>query len=77
VHASEIGKVAAYVLPLGVDTFAIAAAVGAAGLRPEARRRVAALFVAFEAGMPLAGLALELQWHMRSAMSPITSQPQS
>jgi putative Mn2+ efflux pump MntP len=55
---SEIGKLAANVLPLGVDTFAIAAAVGAAGLKPEARRRITALFVAFEAGMPLVGLAL-------------------
>jgi putative Mn2+ efflux pump MntP len=58
VNASEIGKLAAFVLPLGVDTFAIAAAVGAAGLKPEARRRITALFVAFEAGMPLIGLAL-------------------
>jgi putative Mn2+ efflux pump MntP len=41
-----------------VDTFAVAAAVGAAGLEPGARRRVTALFVAFEAGMPLVGLAL-------------------
>jgi putative Mn2+ efflux pump MntP len=56
--ASELGKLAAYVLPLGVDTFAIAAAVGAAGLKPAARRRVTAVFVAFEAGMPLVGLAL-------------------
>ena len=58
VNASEIGKLAAYVLPLSVDTFAIAAAVGAADLKPEARRRITALFVAFEAGMPLVGLAL-------------------
>ena len=57
-HFSEIGKLAAFVLPLGVDTFAIAAAVGATGLKPEARRRITALFVAFEAGMPLIGLAL-------------------
>ena len=57
-NASEIGKLAAFVLPLGVDTFAMAAAVGAAGLDVGARRRVTALFVAFEAGMPLVGLAL-------------------
>jgi putative Mn2+ efflux pump MntP len=55
---AEVSKLAAFVLPLGVDTFAIAAAVGAAGLKPEARRRITALFVAFEAGMPLIGLAL-------------------
>jgi putative Mn2+ efflux pump MntP len=58
VTLSEIGKLAAFVLPLGVDTFAVAAAVGAAGLEPAARRRITALFVAFEAGMPLVGLAL-------------------
>jgi putative Mn2+ efflux pump MntP len=57
-HLSEIGKLAAFVLPLGVDTFAIAAAVGAAGVDPAARRRVTALFAAFEAGMPLVGLGL-------------------
>ena len=57
-HITEVSKLAAFVLPLGVDTFAIAAAVGAAGLKPEARRRITALFVAFEAGMPLVGLAL-------------------
>jgi putative Mn2+ efflux pump MntP len=58
VSLTEIGKVAAYVLPLGVDSFAVAAAVGAAGVKPEARLRITALFVAFEAGMPLIGLAL-------------------
>lgn len=57
-NVSEIGKLTAFVLPLGVDTFAVAAAVGAAGLQAAARRRVTALFVAFEAGMPLVGLAL-------------------
>lgn len=55
---TELGKLLAFVLPLGLDTFAIAAAVGAAGVQPVARRRVTALFVAFEAGMPLVGLAL-------------------
>ena len=57
-NIAEVGKLAAFVVPLGVDTFAIAAAVGASGLKPEARRRITALFVAFEAGMPLVGLAL-------------------
>jgi putative Mn2+ efflux pump MntP len=58
VDIAEVGKLGAFVLPLGVDTFAVAAAVGAAGLRPGARRRITALFVAFEGGMPLVGLAL-------------------
>ena len=55
---AEIGKLAAFVLPLGVDTFAVAAAIGAAGVKPADRARLTALFVAFEGGMPLIGLAL-------------------
>lgn len=51
-------KLLAFVLPLGVDSFAVAAALGAAGLTTRAERlRVSAIFVAFEAGMPLIGLA--------------------
>ena len=57
-NGAEVGKLAAFVLPLGVDTFAVAAAIGAAGVKPAARRRITALFVVFEAGMPLIGLAL-------------------
>lgn len=57
-NAAEIGKLAAFVLPLGIDTFAVAAAVGASGVKPPARWRITALFVAFEGGMPLVGLAL-------------------
>jgi hypothetical protein len=45
----------AFVLPLGLDSFAI----GATGRRlTRARWRIAMLFVVFEAGMPLIGLAL-------------------
>jgi putative Mn2+ efflux pump MntP len=58
VSIAELVKLAAFVLPLGVDSFAIAAAVGVAGVKPAARLRITALFVAFEAGMPLIGLAL-------------------
>jgi manganese efflux pump family protein len=48
-----------FVLPLCLDSFAVAAAVGAAGtLSRPARWRISALFVVFEAGMPLIGLAL-------------------
>jgi putative Mn2+ efflux pump MntP len=48
-----------FVLPLGLDSFAVAAAVGASGVLPaRVRWRITALFVAFEAGMPLIGLAL-------------------
>ncbi|MGH3609526.1 MAG: manganese efflux pump [Pseudonocardiaceae bacterium] len=45
------------VLPLGVDTFAIAAVVGTWRPLGWARWRISAVFVLFEGGMPLAGLA--------------------
>lgn len=51
-------RLLAFVLPLGLDSFAVAAALGAA--RPPGfgqRLRVSAIFVVFEAGMPLIGLA--------------------
>jgi manganese efflux pump family protein len=51
-------KLLAFVLPLGLDSFAVAAAIGAT--RPttrQARARTSAIFVIFEAGMPLIGLA--------------------
>ena len=52
-------KLLAFVLPLGLDSFAVAAAVGAVqetGARE--RLRISLVFVAFEGGMPLIGLAL-------------------
>lgn len=53
-----IAKLAALILPLGLDTFAVAAALGMIGVTPRARMRISLLFTAFEAGMPLIGLAL-------------------
>jgi manganese efflux pump family protein len=51
-------RLLAFVLPLGVDSFAVAAALGAAGTTSAAQRlRISAIFVAFEAGMPLIGVA--------------------
>jgi manganese efflux pump family protein len=47
-----------FVLPLGVDTFAITAAVGASRLSGWTQWRISAIFVIFEGGMPLVGLAL-------------------
>ncbi|MCU1609171.1 MAG: hypothetical protein JWM45_1087 [Pseudonocardiales bacterium] len=47
-----------FVLPLGLDTFAIAAAVGASRPSRQARWRISAIFAIFEGGMPLLGLAL-------------------
>lgn len=47
---------AGLLLPLALDTFAIAAALGVAGLPAKERLRVALVFTAFEAGMPILGL---------------------
>lgn len=47
---------AGLLLPLGLDTFALAAALGLAGLQPKDRLRVALVFTLFEAGMPIGGV---------------------
>lgn len=49
-------KLIALVIPLGLDTFAVAAALAIAGLGPSQRLRVSLVFMAFEGGMPLVGL---------------------
>jgi manganese efflux pump family protein len=51
-------KLLAFVLPLGLDSFAMAAALGARRPSWAQRWRLSVLFVLFEAGMPLIGLAL-------------------
>jgi putative Mn2+ efflux pump MntP len=52
-------KLLAFVLPLGLDSFAVAAAIGASGrVSGRQRLRISLIFVIFEAGMPLVGLAL-------------------
>jgi putative Mn2+ efflux pump MntP len=53
-----VGKLIALVLPLGLDSFAVAAALGMLGTTRSTRARVTVLFTAFEAGMPLIGLAI-------------------
>ena len=53
-----LAKLLALVIPLGLDTFAVAAALGMTGVSPRERRRISLLFMGFEAGMPLVGLAL-------------------
>lgn len=53
-----LAKLVALVLPLGLDTFAVAAALGLIGLTPARRLRVSLLMSGFEAAMPLVGLAL-------------------
>jgi manganese efflux pump family protein len=52
-------RLLAFVLPLGLDSFAVAAAIGAAQATTGWQRlRISLLFVIFEAGMPLIGLGL-------------------
>ena len=52
-------RLLAFVLPLGLDSFAVAAAIRAAGpVTAGQRLRISVIFVAFEAGMPLIGLTL-------------------
>jgi manganese efflux pump family protein len=53
-----VAKLIALVVPLGLDTFAVAATLGLVGVTPERRLRISLLFTAFEAGMPLIGVAL-------------------
>ncbi len=51
-------RLSAFVLPLALDSFAVAASLGARRPGRAQRWRLSALFVLFEAGMPLVGLAL-------------------
>jgi manganese efflux pump family protein len=52
-------KLLAFVLPLGLDSFAFAAAIGAAQATTAWQRlRISLIFVIFEGGMPLVGLGL-------------------
>lgn len=48
-------KIAALILSLGLDTFAVSVALGMAGIGRRARLRVGVTFALFEGGMPLAG----------------------
>lgn len=49
----------AFVLPLGLDSFAVAAAIGAAQPTTARQRlRIPLVFLLFEGGMPLIGLGL-------------------
>jgi putative Mn2+ efflux pump MntP len=46
------------IVPLGLDTFGVAAALGMAGLPARSRLRLSLVFAGFEAAMPLVGIAL-------------------
>src|SRR5580698_11610419 len=59
VKGRNVFKLLAFTLPLCLDTFAVAFAVlGEMRLTRAQRIRVIVLFIAFEAGMPLVGVAL-------------------
>ena len=51
-------RLIALIVPLGLDTFAVAAAVGVAGLDRRERLRVSLLFAFFEGTMPLVGFLI-------------------
>jgi len=51
-------KLVLFVLPLGLDTFAVAAAIGMGGLPPRKRLRVSLWMSGFEMAMPVVGLLL-------------------
>jgi putative Mn2+ efflux pump MntP len=53
-----VARILALVLPLGLDTFAIAAALGITRLSGSQRVRFSLLFAAFEGGMPVIGLLI-------------------
>lgn len=55
-HMRQLLITAGLLLPLGLDTFALSAALGVAGLARSDRLRVSLLFTAFEAGMPILGI---------------------
>jgi putative Mn2+ efflux pump MntP len=66
-------KLLAFVLPLGLDSFGVAAAIGAMQVTTGWQRlRISLVFVVFEGGMPLIGLAWAPSWLTGSDRLPIT-----
>src|SRR3954451_8974219 len=51
-------KLLLFVLPLGLDTFAVAASLGVAGLPKSARLKASLIMSGFELAMPVLGLLL-------------------
>ena len=69
-------KLLAFVLPLGLDSFAVAAAIGAVQQTTARQRlRISLVFVIFEGGMPLIGLGWAAPWRAASATSPTIWPP--
>ena len=53
-----IARLIAFVIPLGLDTFAVSAALGLKGLSPLQRLRVSLVFTVFEGLVPVIGLLI-------------------
>ena len=51
-----MAKLILFVLPLGLDTFAVSTALGLAGLPKQQRLKISLLLSGFEMGMPVVGL---------------------
>jgi len=58
VSSGSLAKLLALIVPMGLDTLAVALALGVAGLPERHRLRISLLFAGFETAMPLVGLAL-------------------
>lgn len=67
-------RLVALILPVGLDTFAIAAAAGASGITGRARLRLSLLFALFEGGMPLIGFVVGAGAGAAIGHAPTTSQ---
>jgi putative Mn2+ efflux pump MntP len=53
-----MARLIAFVIPLGLDTFAVSTALGLGGLSPRQRLRVSLVFTAFEGLVPAVGLLI-------------------
>src|SRR5881396_2193392 len=56
--ARHLLLLAGIILPLGLDTFALAAALGVAGIPANRRGPTSLILAAFEAGMPIVGFLI-------------------
>ncbi len=54
----QVLVLAGLIVPLGLDTFALAAALGVAGIATERRMRTSLILAGFEAGMPIVGFLI-------------------
>jgi manganese efflux pump family protein len=72
-----IARLVAFVVPLGINTFVVAAALGLSKPTRRQRVRIGALFAGFEGGMPIIGLLLGAPLATLSAQQLSTSRSRS